>query len=68
LAHARCRNVLPHCGGAGRFRDSKRRCWSTFFGNDSTAPWFTYMGIMPLNVIKEGTQHKVEIADRWPED
>ena len=66
--YPRCRNTIPHCGGAGYFRDSKGRFWNTFFGNDSTAPWFTRMGIIPLEVRKQGTQYRIDIADRWPED
>lgn len=61
-------NTLPHCGGAAQFRDGKGRYWSTLFGNDSTGPWSCRMGVIPLKVRKEGSQHLIDIADEWPED
>ncbi len=64
--YPRCPNTLPHCGGAAYFRDDKGRYWSTFFGNDSTGPWFELMGIIPLKVRQQGRQYLVDIADEWP--
>lgn len=66
--YPRYRFILPHCGSAHVFRDSKGRYWSTFFGNDSTAPWWCKMGIVPLKVEKQGKQYIYNIADEWPEE
>lgn len=60
--------ILTHCANCRGFRDSKGRYWHTFFGNDSTSPWWCRMGIIPLKVEKRGHQYYVDFADEWPED
>lgn len=65
--YPRCTNTLPHCGGAAQFRDSQGRYWSTFFGNEMTAPWYCRLGIIPLKVTGPEENRQVDIADSWPE-
>lgn len=45
---------VPHGGHGTMFIDRDGRLWSTFFGNDRTAPFRTRPGIVLLEVEEEG--------------
>jgi len=61
-------SIMSHLSSAKEFSDDKGRWWHTFFGNDSTAPWFERMGIIPLTVRQKGKETIIDIADEWPQD
>jgi hypothetical protein len=61
-------SIMSHLSSATEFRDDKGRWWHTFFGNDSTAPWFERMGMIPLTVRQNGNETIIDIADEWSKD
>lgn len=46
--------AVPHAGHANFFRDKQGRMWSTFFGNDRTAPFNAKPGVIPMVQDKAG--------------
>lgn len=46
--------AIPHAGHNMLFRGKQGQWWSTFFGNDSRAPWRERPGILPVHVDQQG--------------
>lgn len=54
---------IPHGGHGSIFQGKDGKWYSVFFGNDSTSPWWTKPGILPLNTGLKNGQIAIDVPD-----
>jgi hypothetical protein len=62
------RLAVPHGGTGSVFRDKQGRYWASLFGEDSTAPFNSRLGFVPLEVKTENGTVTIRVADKFPAD
>jgi beta-xylosidase len=59
---------VPHGGHGTVFPGKDGKWYAVFFGNDSTSPWWTKPGILPLEVQLRDGQIDIQVPDKLPDN